>query len=128
MVISASAGKCRTRSASRSSGTATSPSASASSQVVMVPSKAGGGDGKAITVSGEAHGPQRGNALGLLLADGKCGQAERGDQRAGLGLDEARHHRLLDREDVGVAAGADDPKVAVVDAARRRGRGARCAQ
>ena len=57
----------------------------------MVPSKAGGGDGKTITISGEADGPQRGNALGLLLADGKCSQAERGYQRAGLGLDEARH-------------------------------------
>ena len=46
----------------------------------MVPSKAGGGDGQTIAVSGEPDGPQRGNAPGFALADGKCSQAERGYQ------------------------------------------------
>jgi hypothetical protein len=42
--------------------------------------EAGGRDGQAITTASEADGPQRGNALGLPLAAGKCAQGERGDQ------------------------------------------------
>ena len=59
--------------------------------------ESGGGDGQAITVGGEADGPQRGNAPGLPLANWKRSQAERGDQRAGLGLDEACHHPSIAR-------------------------------
>ena len=50
------------------------------SQVVMVPSKVVAVMDRPSPSAVSAHGPQRGNALGLPLADWKCGQAERGYQ------------------------------------------------